>query len=166
MLSVDELNESTSNPLDTLEILISQNEWPYERIGNEEIVAAISGQWCDFHMRYVWLSDKNILQFAGQLDVRIQDRKREQVLEVMTQVNERVDLGFFGVWSDDETIMFRHSIVPPTDGADMAAACDLVTRSIIAEIDRYFPVFQFVIWGGKSASEAIEAAMLETVGNA
>lgn len=45
-------------------------------------------------------------------------------------------------------------------------SCEMVTRTIIAEINRYFPVFQFVIWGGKSPSDAIEAAMLETIGNA
>jgi len=166
MLSVDELSGSVNNPLDTLEVLIGQNEWPYERMGNEEIVAAIASEWCDFHMRYVWLNDKSILQFAGQLDVRIQDNKRTAVLEVITQINERLDLGFFAVWSDDETIMFRHSIYFPSNGVDMTTVCELATHAIIEEINRYFPVFQFVIWGGKSPSDAIEAAMLETLGNA
>lgn len=166
MLSVDELNESQSNPLDTLEILVSQNEWPYERLGDEEIVAAVTGEWCDFHMRYVWLADRNILQCAAQLDIRVQDKKRADVLELVTEINERIDMGHYGIWSDDETIMFKHSFVPPTNGADIVASCDLVTRSAIAEVNRYFPVFQFVIWGGKSPAEAIEAAMLETVGNA
>ena len=166
MLSVEELNDSVNNPLDTLEILISQNEWPYERMGNEEIVAAIASEWCDFHMRYIWLNDKGILQLAGQLDVRIQDNKRTSVLELITQINERLDLGFFAVWSYDETIMFRHSIHFPSGGVDMVSVCELATRSIIKEINRYFPVFQFVIWAGKSPSDAIEAAMLETVGNA
>ena len=166
MLSSDRLDESAGNPLDTLEILVGQNEWPYERLGDEEIVAAVTGEWCDFHMRYIWLSDKNVLQCAGQLDVRVQDKNRPHVLEVITQINERLDMGHFSVWSDDDTIMFRHSMVPPSNGVDIVAACDLVTRTVIAEIDRYYPVFQFVIWGGKSPAEAIEAAMLETVGNA
>jgi hypothetical protein len=48
----------------------------------------------------------------------------------------------------------------------MVSVCELATRSIIKERNRYFPVFQFVIWAGKSPSDAIEAAMLETVGNA
>ncbi|MDG1004309.1 MAG: YbjN domain-containing protein, partial [Emcibacteraceae bacterium] len=91
MLSVEELNDGVNNPLDTLEILISQNEWPYERMGNEEIVAAIASEWCDFHMRYIWLNDKGILQLAGQLDVRIQDNKRTSILELITQINERLD---------------------------------------------------------------------------
>lgn len=166
MLSVSELSEERVNPLDTLELMVSHNEWPYERLGDEEIVAAITGEWCDFHMRYLWLDDQNILQCAGQMDVRVQSKKRTDILELITTLNERIDLGHFSVWSDDDSIMFRHAIMLPTNAADVTAACEMTTRAIIAEIDRYFPVFQFVIWGGKSADDAIEAAMLETVGNA
>jgi hypothetical protein len=32
--------------------------------------------------------------------------------------------------------------------------------------ERYFQSFQFVIWAGKAASEAIDAAMFETAGEA
>jgi hypothetical protein len=36
----------------------------------------------------------------------------------------------------------------------------------ITECERFFPAFQFLLWGGKSATEALQAAMLETVGEA
>ncbi len=166
MLTVPEMDENKINPLDTLEILVGQNEWPYERLGDEEIVAAVSAEWCDFHLRYIWLSDKNLLLCSGQLDIRVHDKKRAPVVELITQLNERLDMGHFSIWSDDDTIMFKHSFLPATNGADVVASCDHVTRTILAEINRYFPVFQFVIWGGKTPSEAIDAAMLETVGNA
>ncbi len=166
MLSVSELTEDQANPLDSLELLISENEWPYERMGNEEIVAGISGQWCDFHLRYIWLAERNILQAVAQIDLRVLGKKRAEVLELITLINDRIELGHFGVWEEDNTAIFRHSFVLPTNGADLIAACDLVTKTILVELDRYYPVFQFVIWGGKSADEAIEAAMLETVGTA
>ena len=75
-------------------------------------------------------------------------------------------MGHFGIWSDDDTVMFRHSLIPPSTVMDISHMCDFVTKTVIAEINRYYPVFQFVIWGGKSPAEAIEAAMLETIGNA
>ncbi len=166
MLTVSELDEERGNPLDSLEILVAQNEWPYERLGSDEMVAAITAKWCDFHLRYLWMADRNILQCYGQMDIRVHDEKRADILELTTQINERLDMGHFAIWSEDDTIMFRQSFVPATNAADVASASDLVTRTVIAEIDRYYPVFQFVIWGGKSPVEAIEAAMLETQGNA
>ena len=32
--------------------------------------------------------------------------------------------------------------------------------------ERYFPAFQFVVWAGKGAREALDAAMFETAGEA
>ncbi len=42
---------------------------------------------------------------------------------------------------------------------------DLVETALI-ECEKFYPAFQYVIWGGKSATEAIAAAMIETVGEA
>ncbi|MGI9452435.1 MAG: YbjN domain-containing protein, partial [Geminicoccaceae bacterium] len=36
----------------------------------------------------------------------------------------------------------------------------------VAECERFYPAFQFVIWGGKPPVEALTAAMLETEGEA
>jgi len=34
------------------------------------------------------------------------------------------------------------------------------------EAERFFPAFQFVIWGGKTAEEAVAASMLDVAGEA
>jgi hypothetical protein len=34
------------------------------------------------------------------------------------------------------------------------------------ECERFYPVFQFVLWGGKSPAEAISAALIDTAGEA
>jgi hypothetical protein len=34
------------------------------------------------------------------------------------------------------------------------------------ECERYYPAFQFVVWSGEGAREAMEAAMFETAGEA
>jgi hypothetical protein len=166
MLSNDNFAENQNNPMDVLEFLVNQNEWPYERSGNDEIVAGINGQWCDFHMRYYWMAEENILQCAGQLEIRVDKLKYGQILELINLINERVDVGYFSIWTDDDTIMFRHALVPTNNQGDIAAQCDKASSAIISEINRYYPVFQFVIWGGKTPQEAIDAAMLETIGNA
>ena len=36
----------------------------------------------------------------------------------------------------------------------------------ITECERFYPAFQFVLWGGKSPVDALQAAMLECVGEA
>ena len=36
----------------------------------------------------------------------------------------------------------------------------------ITECERFFPAFQFVLWGGKAPANALQAAMLDCVGEA
>ena len=42
---------------------------------------------------------------------------------------------------------------------------DILENAIIA-CEKFYPAFQYVIWGGKSPKQAVEATILETVGEA
>ena len=62
--------------------------------------------------------------------------------------------------------MFRHTLLLRGAGpASVEQLEDLVDISV-RESDRHYPAFQFVIWGGKTAKEAVEAALIEVVGEA
>ena len=50
-------------------------------------------------------------------------------------------------------------------GASAESLEDMIDIAI-TECERFFPAFQFVLWGGKSASDALDAAMLDCVGEA
>ena len=44
--------------------------------------------------------------------------------------------------------------------------CEALLGAALAACERYFPAFQYVLWAGKSAREALDAAMFETQGQA
>jgi hypothetical protein len=46
------------------------------------------------------------------------------------------------------------------------AQAETIIETAIDECERYYPVFQFVLWGGKTPKEALAAAMVETHGEA
>ena len=154
------------NPLDMVEMLAGRNEWPYERSNDEEITVAVSGEWCDFHIRYFWVEEDKLLQAAGMLDMRVPENKKAQVLETINLVNERLAMGHFAIWTEDNTLIFRHSNMVNTEQDATAQTCEKITDAILTESNKYYPVFQFVLWGGKNPEEAIQAALLDTVGQA
>jgi hypothetical protein len=41
-----------------------------------------------------------------------------------------------------------------------------IAEAAVEECERFYPVFQFVLWGGKSPGEAISAALIDTHGEA
>ena len=65
-------------------------------------------------------------------------------------------------------LLYRHAAM--IDGGDEGnmslAAAELLVESAIEECERFYPVFQFVLWGGKTPSDAIAAALIDTQGEA
>jgi hypothetical protein len=155
------------NPLDIIEQVFDNSGWPYDRVGEEEISATVSGDWCDYHLRFFWREDGRVLQTACMFDVKVPDAKRGAVYETLALINERMWLGHFEVWKDDGVLLFRHASIKEDEGCITGLdLCETLIETALSECERYYPVFQFVIWAGKSPSEAIETAMLDPVGNA
>ena len=46
------------------------------------------------------------------------------------------------------------------------AQCEVMVESALHACERYYPAFQFVVWAGKSAQQAMDAAMFDTAGEA
>jgi hypothetical protein len=42
----------------------------------------------------------------------------------------------------------------------------MVVEAAIEECDRFYPVFQFILWGDKTPAEALTAAMVDAAGEA
>jgi hypothetical protein len=62
--------------------------------------------------------------------------------------------------------MFRHAF--PLRGADCIEAQQIedLLEIAITECEKFYPAFQYVIWGNKSPNEALEASILEPIGQA
>jgi hypothetical protein len=81
-------------------------------------------------------------------------------------VNEKMWLGHFDLWSEDGLPIFRHAmLLRGTQGATAEQIEDLVNVAL-SESERFYPAFQFVIWGGKPPEEAVAAALIDPVGEA
>ena len=155
-------------PIDMLEAWFEAHGWTHERVGDEEIVASAQGSWGVYELRGVWRDDDNVLQFMAFPDIKVGDRPIGPVYETIGLINEQMWLGHFELWANGGTILFRHAVL--VDSGDEPGLsldqAETVIEAAVDEVDRFYPVFQFVLWGGKSPKEAIAAAMVETRGEA
>ncbi len=159
--------ETTSfNPIDVIEEIAAHNDWAHERQSDEELALRVTGAWCEYHLWFVWRSEIGALYFSCGLDMRVPKERREALYPLLAKLNERLWLGHFEIWSDEGWPTFRHTIlVRDVHSVTIRIVEDLIDCGL-AECERFYPAFQFVIWGGRSADEAIEAALLDTVGEA
>jgi len=163
-----EITPPPAAPIDMLEHYFGAHGWACERNGDDEIVASIEGSWTQYQVRALWREEERMLQFLALPDIRVPEAKRGAIYETVGLINEQLWMGHFEMWASDGTLLFRHATLLNGDedlGLSLEQAETLV-EAAVDECERYYPVFQFVLWAGKKPSEALDAALIDTVGEA
>ena len=167
-MSLSYVDEKTSsnNPLELLVEIVGANEWAYERSSSDELAVEINGRWCNYRLFFIWQAEIGALHFSCVFETRIHQESFKSVYALLAAINEKLWLGHFDLSSEDGMPMFRHTLLLRGAGpASVEQLEDLVDISV-SESDRYYPAFQFVIWGGKTPKEALDATLIEVVGEA
>lgn len=158
--------DRATNPLDILEQIIASNEWAFERRSDGEMAAEAPGKWCDYGLHFSWSHEISAMSFTCAFDLKVPAEARDKLYELLALANDRLWIGHFGIEAEDGVPVFRHSVLlRGAQGASAESLEDMVDIAI-TECERFFPAFQFVLWGGKAPAEALAASMLDCVGEA
>ena len=159
-------SQRNTNPLDIMEQIVTANDWAFDRRNEAEMAAEAPGKWCDYGLYFSWSNEISAMHFTCTFDLKVPEKSRPALYELLALANERLWIGHFGMDTDDGMPLFRHSVL--LRGASVASAESLedMVDIAITECERFYPAFQFVLWGGKTPAEAMQAAMLECVGEA
>lgn len=152
------------NPLDIIEEIVVANEWLFERNNSDELIVELSGRWCHYRLFFVWQREISALQFSCQFDLKVPPTRKAVVHELLAVMNGKMWLGHFEICPDDNTPMFRHTLLMRGARAGAVETLEDMVEIALTESERFYPAFQFVIWGGKQPAEALNSAMIETVG--
>ena len=158
--------DRTVHPVDIIEHIASINDWNFERQDADEISISVRGSWADYHVSFNWMEDLESLHLASAFDLKVPDPRRNEVKQLIALVNEQLWIGHFDMWNHEGVVLFRNSHLL-TGGADVTPQqCEALLRSATDACDTYYQAFQFVVWAGKNAAEAMSAAMFDTQGEA
>ena len=167
MLDEADLERDDAAPIDMLEDYFTAHGWSFQR-DEDEIAARVKGSWTEYELRAIWREADGVLQFLAFPDVRVAETSRTPVYEAIGLINEQLWIGHFELWSSSNILLFRHAaMIDAADGGSLSLAqAELLVESAIDECERFYPVFQFVLWGGKSPKDALASALIETQGEA
>lgn len=155
-----------TNPLDLAEQLIAERDWLFDRPVEEELVAEVQSSWCNLRIWFAWQPDLGALIFSCAYDTKIPEKTRARIYPLLAAVNEKMWLGHFDIGAEDGMVMFRHALLLRGGQGATTEQLDDLMDIAITECNRFYPAFQSVLWGGNSVAQAIEIAMLDTVGEA
>ena len=158
--------ERQSNPVDVIEQIAALHDWSFDRTGEDEITVAIAGGWCDYHVSFSWMEDREAIHLACGFDLKVPEPRRLEVMRPLSAVNEQLWIGHFDLWGGEGVVMYRQVLLLSGGVEPTSAQVEKLLLTAVEACERYFQSFQFVVWAGKSAPEAIRTAMFETAGHA
>ena len=127
------------------------NDWSFERASDDEITMLVTGQWTDYQVSFTWMDDIEALHLACAFDLKVPERRRAEVQELISLINEQLWVGHFDLWTKEGMVMFRHALVLAGGIEASGQQCQALLGTALDACERYFPAFQFVVWAGKGA---------------
>jgi hypothetical protein len=166
MSVIDEAGTVPDDPLAAVERMATGNHWEFSRTVDDEITLAIGGRQTNYQASFNWMEDIRVLHIACAFEMHVPSSRLVEVQQLITSINEQLWIGHFDAWSRNGLVMLRHALLLVGGISTSARQCEAVLGAAVDACERYYPAFQFVIWAGKSAREAMDAVMFETAGEA
>lgn len=154
------------NPVDMIEQVASVNDWEFERAGDHEINITVAGMWADYSISFSWMEDFEALHLACAFDLKVSAQRAGEVMRLLSLVNEQLLIGHFDLWTREGVIMYRQALLLNGGAEPTGSQLECLFSSAIDACERYFQAFQFVVWAGRPAQEALDSALFETQGTA
>ena len=154
------------HPVDVIEHVANTNEWSFERTGSDEIAISVAGSWTDYHVSFSWMEDFEALHLACAFDIKVPENRALEVMRLLSLINEQMLFGHFDLWEQEGAIMFRQSLLLSGGAEPTSQQVEVLLHSALEACECYFPAFQFVVWSGSNAKDALANVLFETRGNA
>ena len=154
------------NPVDLVEQIAASHDWSFERSGDDEITVTVIGSWCDYNISLSWMGELEALHLACAFDFKIGERRKAEIMQLLTLVNEQLWLGHFDLWQAEGVIMYRNALLLSERAEVGSGQLEALLGAAVDACERYYQAFQFVLWAGEAPSEALSAVLFETRGEA
>ena len=154
-----------SHPVDVIEQVAHHNDWSFERNGEDEISISVAGTWTDYHVSFSWMEDFEALHLACAFDIKVPEARTLEVMRLLSIINEQMLFGHFDLWEQEGAIMFRQSLLLAGGVEPTSQQVEVLLSSALEACECYFQAFQFVVWSGVSARDALAGVLFETYGS-
>lgn len=165
MITAEPMFTRVTHPIDLFEYIASSNDWTFERTSEDDITLSIPGNWSDYHLSITWRDDLESMHLACAFDLKVHPARVQEMYRLLARINEQLWLGHFDFWSAEGVLLYRQSLI--LNAAEPTVQqFETMTQTAVEACERYYQAFQFVVWAGKKAEDALAGTMFETVGQA
>ena len=158
--------EEDIHPIDIVEHLAEHHDWDFDRIGDDQIAMAVEGQWRTYSITLAWSGFDETLRMVCTFEMEPPEEKVQPLYELLNHMNVACWAGAFTYWADQKLMVYRYGLV--LSGGQMASPeqIDTLINTAVGAAERYYPAIQLMVWGDRTAKEAMQVAIAEAYGRA
>ncbi len=160
-LQLQSIDIVAQNPLDVFARIALAENYDRERLGDNELHLTLPGTWCDHQVTIGWDPQGGLVQIYLLFDFRIPDGRSDAICRLISLLNSRLSVGHFDFWDKDDALVYRQSVCLSGDARLNTAQAMTMLAAALEAAEKGYPASQYMLWGGKSAREAIDCAILE-----
>ena len=146
--------------------MANSKKWAFSRSADDELVAEISSNWCEYRLYFAWSERIRAINFTITFDIKFPPSSSQSIYELLSLINERIWIGNFDITSRNGIPAFRHTILMHSDNNLVSKQLEELVDIAIYECEKYYPAFQMILFEEKSPKEALVSCAFDVVGTA
>jgi len=154
------------HPIDIVENLAAYHDWDFDRIAEDQIAMAVEGQWRTYSITLAWSAYDETLRLICTFEMEPPSEKLPQLYEAINAVNDQCWAGAYTYWEAQKLMVYRYGLVLSGGMVASPEQIDTLISAAVMSAERYYPAFQLVVWGNRTAKDALQVAIAEAYGRA
>lgn len=154
------------SPLEPIEDVLLAQEWEIDHINALELSARVPGAWCPLTFFFSWSPETDMLHVSCAYEMDMKTANIPSLYQLMSLANEKASIGHFVFWQKRGVPILRQTIPLPDMGQFSADRFADILEFMLGEIDAFYPAFRYVISHDMAPDQALDATLLDTVGEA
>src|SRR5215213_4661091 len=115
--------DSRNNPLAAVEDIAAENNWAFERSGEDEVTIVSKGSWTDYQLSFTWMAEIEALHLACAFDMKIPQARLAEVQRLIAAINEQLWVGHFDLSTHTTILIHLHPLFLPNRLTSSTAQC-------------------------------------------
>ena len=163
--SFTNLTDSKFHPINLIEEIIISKNWVFERPIEDEIFIEVPTKYSNLIIQVTWLNNRGRIEIRSFFYNKMDFSNNVEIYKLLNLINNKIDYGHF-VINENKYPTFKNSIIIKDHNNLKFDLLREILNYAILESERFFPMLQLVLWGGRKAEEAILFFDFKTEGRA
>jgi hypothetical protein len=162
-----EIYDDVGNPLDSIETILHNQDWVFDRTQEDKITVHISGSNGQYQLTFTWLEEYNAVNFRCEYDLHIPKMHLNTLNRALQNINSKLPIGHFAVNEDDMapyfsyTSLFRECV----NTSDMKNLEDLIEHALTG-CEQNYVLFNLLTSVGVLNDNMLDFALMDSAGAA